>query len=264
MPQLGLICHIHGNVTLDKCYTCPVPCHSVPELAAILEGTRKVVRGSYSTTELPKSYKSVYLSRNYPFYVKPENLIPSTLGTSWHEKVEKHANSRFLLEQPFETIINGVTFTGRCDIIDTRLKLLWDLKNIAFYPVEKMLDGDWEDSTYRYQVNTYRHFIYPDAKEMWLSIAIRDWRKWMLKKHGVTRWPKIQVPFVSLEDTMAYVTERITTHAEIQKTGNPPDCTPDEMWMKKDGPTFCLDYCGGAQNCDQFRRWKDDNNYKEV
>ena len=264
MPQAGLKCHLYGNISIDKCPTCPVPCHPEPALRAILEGARTPKRGSYSVTELPKSYKCVYLERNNDYFVKPENLIPSTLGTSWHEKVEKHANSRYLVEQPFETTINGLTFTGRCDIIDTVLKIMWDLKNIAWYPVEIILKNDWDDSTYKYQLNAYRHFIYPEAKEMWLDIAIRDWKKWILEKYGCTRWVKIQVPFVSLEDTMAYVTERITRHAEIQETGKPPDCTKSEMWMKKDGPTFCLDYCGGADYCDQFKQWKQDHNYEEA
>jgi hypothetical protein len=229
-----------------------------------MDGARVPVIGSYSTTELPKPYKSVYLSRNYDYYVKPENLLPSTLGTAWHEKVEKHADSRFLMEQSFETVINGLTFTGRCDIIDTELKILWDLKTSAFYPIGLMLDGNWTESTFPYQVNTYRHFIYPDAKEMWLDISIRDWKKWMKTKYGISRWIKLQVPFISLENTVSYITERITKHAEIQETGNPPDCTKEEMWMKKDGPTFCLDYCGGAAYCEQHQAWRVENNYKEV
>ena len=63
----------------------------------------------------------------------------------------------------------------------------------------------------------------------------------------------------------AYVTERITKHAEIQESGNPPDCTEEEMWMKNKArtPNFCLDYCGGADFCDQFKAWKKENNYTE-
>ena len=263
--QVGLICHIHGNVTLDKCAACPFPCHPYPALEAILEGTRVPVRGSYSVTELPKPYKSVYLSRKHPYYVKPENMIPASLGTSWHEKVEKHGNSRYLMEQSFETTINGLTFTGRADIYDTVLKILWDLKNVAWYPVQLMLDNKWDQVTYDYQLNTYRHFLFPDAKEMYLDIAIRDWRDWIGKKHCVSRWVKIQVPFISLEDITAYITERITTHAEIAETENPPDCTPDDMWMnnREKVPKFCLDYCGGSAYCEQFKEWKKDN-YKEV
>ncbi len=266
--QVGLICSIHGNVTIDKCATCRVPCHPYPALVAILEGARTPVLGSYSVTELPKPYKSVYLSRNFDYYVKPENLLPTTLGTSWHEKVEKYGNERFLMEKSFKTKIDGLTFTGRCDIIDTKLKILWDLKTSAFYPIGLMLDGNWTESTFPYQVNTYRHFIYPDAKEMWLDVSIRDWKKWIAKKYGISRWIKIQIPFIPMEDTTAYVTERIIKHAEIQEScagvlGKLPDCTKEEMWMKEDGPVFCKDYCGGAAHCDQFKQWKKDSEYRD-
>ena len=262
--QKGLICRIHGNVTLDKCATCRVPCHPYPALEAILEGARTPVRGSYSTTELPRPYKSVYLSRNNDYYVKPENLLPATLGTAWHSLVEKHENSRYLMEQSFKTTINGLTFTGRADIYDTVLKILWDLKTSAFYPIGKMIEGDWSESTFPYQLNTYRHFLFPDAEEMWLDVSIRDWKKWMKPKYGISRWIKIQVPFMSLEEITNYVTERITKPAEYQDSGVLQVCTKYEMWMKKNGPTFCLDYCGGAAFCEQFKQWKKDNNYKEV
>ena len=261
----GLKCHLYGNITLDKCSTCPVPCHPEPALSAILEGSRTPVRGVYSVTELPNSYKSVYLSRNNPFYVKPYNLLPAAIGTAWHEKVAKHKNPRYLVEQYFEVEINGLTLRGQPDLYDTKLRILWDFKNIGYYPTRLMIDGQWDEVTYRYQMNAYHHFKFPEAKELWLDIAVRDWVKNIAAKYGIPRWLKIQVPFVPFEEILAYVTERITRHAEIQESGNPPDCTPDEMWMNNKGrlPNYCLDYCGGADFCEQFQQWKKDNDWKE-
>ncbi len=266
MPLVGLKCHLWGNVTLDKCVICPIPCHPYPALEAVLEGARTPVCGVYSVTEIPNPYQSVYLSRNNPYYVKPENLLRAAIGTAWHEKVAKHKNSRYVIEEYFEVKINGLTLRGQPDLYDTKLKRLWDYKHIGFYPAKLMMDRKWEKVGYGQQINCYYHYHFPKAEELWLDIAIRDWSPQLKVRYGIPCWIKIQVPFIPFEKVNALVTERITTHAEIQETGKFPECTPDEMWMnnKARRPNRCLDYCGGADFCAQLKKWKEENNYREV
>ena len=164
MPLAGFICPLTDKpVYFEKdCLSCKNKCNPSPVLAMLIK-SRQVKPKVYSVTEILKPLQSIYLSRNNPYFIPPDALIFASLGTAWHEKIEKTLNedeqtlfsSSYIWEEPFEVAFVGLAkLVGRPDLYNTKKKILWDFKTSAFYYTGKyLIEGKWEDSNYKWQLN---------------------------------------------------------------------------------------------------------------
>ena len=96
----------------------------------------------------------------------------------------------------------------------------------------------WSNTTYREQLNLYRACGYPDAKELWLEIIIKnpawDWKAddW---KDGIGPIARKQVPLLDPEKVIALAKKNIEN-----SMGEPPDCT--DTWNGIRCRRYCPNY----------------------
>ena len=260
---VGFICPITGeNVHLDEhCVKCHTPCEPLPLLAAMLEGVRGVVKGVYSATEIVKPRQCVYLERNFPYYTTPESNLWSVYGTALHKVIETGLDenndflfkNRYIYEKRFDVKVNGATLRGTPDLYDTQTKTLWDWKTVKYYYTGKfLLEHNWDESTYREQLNIYRTFFFPKAEHLKLKLLVRD-HNYRMKKECPSPSVTITVPIMGESEVREFVSRRLEESLEDQETCSPPPCSEKETWFKNGRYYRCEDYCGGKAYCQQYK-----------
>ena len=270
-PQ-GFICPKGaGNVPFDHCFmSCKQPCMSIPFLLAMAK-TREVKKGFYSTTTIYNPSQIVWLQRNKSYFIKPKSKVFATLGTAWHNVMEegledmneeerKHYHVEW--KNYFEVDFGFATLTGRPDLWIDDIKLLRDWKTMKYYTCKKLKTGDWDDSTYHWQLNTYRWFKYPEAQMVDLECIIKDWQT-RYEAENIAEHEIIPVPNIK-EDVLKQRAEYLLKlHSDCQKDPSKiQPCTREEVWYQdnprslNDGiPLRCKDYCDVHTVCPQAREW---------
>ena len=252
----GFICR-RGEVNFEYCINyCPSRCHPLPLLFALM-AHREVVPNVYSVTEILNPPQIVYLRRNRPYYNTIESLIWMTLGTAWHSVVEAQEESIVEhglggihgVEQAFEVNINGTTLTGRADYYDGETKTLWDFKTMKVYPVKKIMAGDWEDSTYKEQLNIYKVYGFPGAEHLKIEAIVKDWA---IRTKDVRPLEVIDVPMMPESEVRNMTEMLLMEHTNAQKSGRPRECTDEERWYRNGVYQRCKDYCAVSGVCPQY------------
>jgi len=119
--------------------------YPLPVLFMLTEDNRDVVSNRFSVTELLNPIQYTLLHRTNEYQVHPDDLLYATMGTAWHEKVERQKRSlneycpgRFLFEKDnklshsIPTPYGDVELTGIPDLYDTEKKILWDFKTALY------------------------------------------------------------------------------------------------------------------------------------
>ena len=269
---IGFICPRDGkNVPFDHCFMeCKHPCMSIPFLFAIAK-TREIQEGFYSTTTIYNPSQIVWLQRNRSYFIKPKSKVFATLGTAWHNVMEeglrdinheerKHYHVEW--DNYFEVDFGFATLTGRPDLWIDDIKNLRDWKTMKYYTCKKLKAGDWDDSTYHWQLNTYRWFKYPEAEIVDLECIIKDWQT-RYEAEGIHEHEIIPVPNIK-EDVLKQRAEYLLKlHSDCQKDSSKIiPCTKEDVWYQdnprslNDGvPLRCRDYCDVHTVCPQAREW---------
>ena len=281
---VGFVCPNTGNkIPFEQCFKeCPNHCFDLPILLA-LSRARKVVPGVYSATEILNPPKVVHLQRHNAYFSKPESLIWATFGTSWHLMLEQQKikirelglEQDYIFEnngKPFQAQINtsaGVaTLRGTPDLFHVPSKTLTDYKTMKYYyKVQYLLEKqNWSEGTEQWQMNIYRVYCFPMAKNMKMVALIKDWNQ-RLKAKGIPAIVKFDVPFIPDEVVKELVKSKIQYLLECEK--DPTiirDCTHEEKWITKKPPHLplrCLDYCPVNEFCEWFQNWSKDQRVTE-
>jgi hypothetical protein len=260
---VGFICPKDGaKRDFEFCFkTCDDHCEPLPLLLALAD-ERVKVPGQYSTTEILNPPQAVYLQRHNTYYAAPEGLLWATFGTAWHGVMERGAErlegigmkDRFVVEKPFSheivTPYGKAIFTGKPDAYDSWLEILWDYKTVKAYFVKNLRAKGWGQTTYGQQINIYRVYGFPEAKQMRLKCLVKDHSAMVERKDGVQASVTIQVPATPdpLVRDLVKAKLGILLHNEDDPASVRP-CSAHETWAGR----RCADYCNASEHCPQFR-----------
>ena len=251
-----------SNKSFDFCfYKCPAKCTELPILIS-LSSSREVVKDVYSVTEILKPPRVVNYMRQVDYWSSPFDLIYMSLGSAFHTIVE--SNGMDCPMHSFESALafrakldiggREITLTGKPDQYNEAAEILTDYKTAGYYAVKKLMDGDWEDSTYKLQVNMYRRHRFPNCKRQQLVMLVKDYTR-KLKIAGVRPIINIQVPWMTDEEID--IEEKIRLMDILvgdEDWRKSRDCTPEERWVNERTGEFvrCMDYCLVAPDCPQL------------
>lgn len=259
----GFICPLDGRqVNWDFCKrSCPARCIELPILLSLME-TRELVPSVYSVTEILKPPRIVNYNRQVAHYASPYDLMFMQLGTAFHTVVGGNQDlcpghtfeHQLYFEAPIDLGDRIVTLRGQPDQYNDKTQTLTDYKTAGYYSVKLLLEGKWDDSDYRMQVNLYRRYKFPDCQRMQLVMLIKDYSR-RLKHEGVPPLVTIEVP--RIEDSELDVEVKIRLMDILQGEEDwtlSRDCTDKERWKhKKTGEYIrCSDYCLVAPECPQW------------
>jgi len=263
MGLKGFICpQLKAAVPFHRCFNeCKKTCHPLPTLLA-LANTRPTEKGVYHVTEIINPYKVTCLQRYHDYYRSPESLIYVTFGRAFHSIIEETMpkvealglEKEFLFEHTnsfkvkIDTKYGSAFLSGTPDLIIPSAFQIWDYKTGKyFYEVQKLLEGRFEESKHPTQLNIYRAYAFPEAKELYLEMMIKDYSG-RVRALGVKPIEIIQIPIIPVDRIEAYVHERIENLLMYEKYPEKvPDCTPEETW----NGIRCNDYCDGSEFCVQ-------------
>ena len=208
---MGFKCPLENftvNREFDYCLLqCPTPCLELPELYVAAQ-YRGITPNRYSVTEILNPYQQVYLKRNFPYYVNPFSRVWMSLGTGYHKVIEKgialmpeEERSFYIMEDDahFAVEIDDCVLSGQPDYYDKPNKRLIDFKTMKAYSVKKLLEGDWEGSTYHWQMNFYRAYQFPEAEQLILSAIVKDWSTRIYDKDLISPQERIICPKNSID-----------------------------------------------------------------
>ena len=263
----GFICPRNDKkVTLKDCINCPNECMPVPILATLLND-RPVKEGEYHVTELQQPRQSDYLCRNFDYYMPPNSMVDSMLGTAWHNAVanrlmqddfDKLFAHNYEYEQTFRVVFDFATLVGTSDLYRIDRKILWDYKTAQVYSVKMFLKNGWNDPTWdkhRKQLNIYKVYQYPQTECLRLHIKVMGWDRLVAQELGKDKTFIRNVPILEPTEVKDYVMQRLKENIADQQSGTPPPCEKEDMWFNSKGePMRCLYYCGGKEHCKQFQQ----------
>lgn len=178
----GFVCPPHGEEPgrknkINYCLTkCTKKCAAPPLLAAMLEQEKQNPHAGnvISATMLTGGCKrQTYLRRTVDYYEEPDNKLPLFRGTLIHKLVEAGNTKQvqkagFLLEHHMEMDIETQSgkwiLSATSDIIDTKEKVLYDVKTLQEYALNLLIKGKergkWSThipDSYTLQANIYRY-----------------------------------------------------------------------------------------------------------
>jgi len=265
----GFKCPLDGkNTAFRFCqYDCPSRCMELPILLSLM-GSRDVVPGVYSVTEILKPPRIVNYNRQQAHYASPFDLMFMQFGTAFHEIVAGYQGQcpghlfehQLYFESKLDIGGREITLRGTPDQYDEKTGTLTDYKTAGYYSVKLLMEGKWTDSDYQRQVNIYRRFRFPDCEKMQLVMLIKDFNR-KLKHDGVPPLVTIQVPKIDDAELDTDIKIRLFDILDGEKDwAKSRDCTDQERWKHwKTGEMIrCEDYCLVAPDCPQFNEEEKD------
>lgn len=261
----GFSCPLDGgNKDFDFCfYKCQAKCTELPILFS-LSSSREVVPGVYSVTEILKPPRIVNYLRQVDYWSSPFDLIYMSLGSAFHSIVESNGldcprhsfEDALAFRVPLD--INGreIILTGKPDQYNEATDTLSDYKTSGYYGIKLLTEGEWDDSTYKLQVNMYRRHRFPNCKKQQLVMLAKDFTRKM-KQQGIQPIVTIQVPWMADEEVDLEEKTRLMDILEGETDWTKSrDCTPGERWKhKKTGELIrCVNYCLLAPVCPQLQK----------
>ena len=264
------------NKSFDYClFECPTPCLAAPMLY-IISQSRGIVDKRYSVTEILNPPQQVFLKRNNPFWVHPTDRTWMTLGIGFHKVIEEgltlmpeEERKNYVSEDEgkFEVVLGDATLTGIPDLYDKRAKRLTDFKTMKVYAMKKLKAGEWDDTTYGWQINLYKTFSFPGAEHLVIEAFLKDWNAQTFMRDGLQPYEKVTAPLMDNGTVERHAKFLLQRHVDIQDEKEPvPRCQRPDLWIpdnprnKNCGiPLRCRDYCEAVNVCPQAKEWQDKN-----
>jgi hypothetical protein len=208
-----------------------------PLAAALTKDSYSRGDASYSATGLLRPPRMAALfddPDNIMFRDVSENLW-TLFGTAVHSILEDSKHPDFITEERLYCSVSGIKLSGAIDVQHVQsdgTRVLQDYKTRKAYGV---MNNDSDEK----QLNIYAYIAHKNGiKVSGLQIInfVKDW-----SKHEAARKPDYppqdifiqNIPLWPIEQTEAFVMERIAAHEEA-RAGNLPDCTDEERWLRDD------------------------------
>lgn len=257
---VGFICPKDGSsVQFQYCFErCKDKCYHLPLLYDLAEN-RTLEDNVRSVTEILGPQQPSRLKRTKAYFYRPETRIWAVFGSGYHSVLEKNiykCPDGHCAEMRFDVKIGGVILRGTYDYYNGETLVDW--KTMKVYSVKKLKCGDWGSTTYGQQINIYRHYGCPEAKNMEISAAVKDWSRAVQAKEGIRPVEKIPVPMMTGKEIEDLVAARLAIHT------SPVDipCTQEELWIVQNPrsidfgkPLRCLEYCEVSTVCPAYKKW---------
>jgi len=208
-----------------------------PLAAALKKDTYSRGDAAYSATGLLRPPRMAALfddPDNIMFRDVSENLW-TLFGTAVHSILENSKHPDFITEERLYCSVSGVKLSGAIDVQHIQkdgTRVLQDYKTRKAYGV---MNNDSDEK----QLNIYAYIAHKnDIKVSGLQIInfIKDWNRHEAERKAEYPPQDIyikDIPLWPLEQTEAFVKERIAAHEEA-RAGNLPDCTDEERWLRED------------------------------
>jgi hypothetical protein len=281
----GFICpKSRKEVSFDFCSrVCMEHCMPFPVLLALSKQMQRRERDDrvWHVTEILSPPQIVWLSRNNPWYIAPNNIVDMNVGTSWHKKLEDMKEyveelgleDDYTIERTHEEEIKvyinelgkvkEIILSGTPDLYVESTKTLWDYKLVKYwYTLKYMLDGKWKDNTYMWQLNIYRTLWHKHAEALKLFCYIKDYKYNFKELYDLDQTEIVQVPILSHKAVLDGLKWGLTEHVTAQFTGKPRPCSAEEMWGDK--RLRCTHYCNVNRICPQYATFLGAKNIKEY
>jgi hypothetical protein len=212
--------------------------------------------GDISVTKLIDSPQLRILRNQYKESIVEDvtDRIWSLLGQAVHTILER-ANKSDVVEERLFADVSGWKLSGQFDRMDLRDACLDDYKCTSTYKVMMSDMIDWER-----QLNVLRWLAIQNGykvEKLRIIAILRDWRKADAKhKAGYPQQAvvTIDIPVWPLDETFAYIKERIALHQLAEQTNNVL-CSNEERWYT--GTTYALKKNGGKRAIKIFERKED-------
>ena len=150
------------------------------------------------------------------------------MGSVAHDILERADTEAWTEERLFITR-HGWVISGKFDRCVLHAETLQDYKVTATYSINDGPKDEWvaQANIYRLMLHEHGHKV----NRLQTVAILRDWQKSKAKKQD--SYPQVpavvlDMPVWSLEQTEAFITERLIAHGKAQT--ELPDCTPEERW----------------------------------
>jgi hypothetical protein len=219
--------------------------HGLPDaFVAAVRNDSYVGGGDISATKLIDAPQRRALYKQYKSAVVEDvsERVWSLLGQAVHTVLERAGTSALVEERLFAKV-NGWELSGQFDRLHLGDKTLQDWKVTTVFKADG--SEDWER-----QLNVLRFLAHENGYEvdhLQLIAIFRDWRRSDAVRnpdYPQTNVKIIDVPVWSLDQTKAYVEERIAMHQKADR-GEFVPCSDEERWYA--GTTYALIKEGGKR-----------------
>lgn len=159
----------------------------------------------------------------------PIDLLPSAVGTAWHEASAKWDDPKGASELRIEVEFEGWTISGQPDYFDD--EVLVDRKTAKVWS-RVFGKPEWEQ-----QLNLYRWLLARgagyDIDRLEVHVVYLDWMSSYAKKHHESglpplRFEVLEVPVWTYDQAEDFARRRL----ELLANPEPPLCTPEERWER--------------------------------
>ena len=196
-----------------------------------------------------------------------KDISQAEIGTLGHKGVESEILDRLIatdvvpeVELEYE-MKNDWKLTGTADIVDYECRVIYDLKFIKKYRVEKLqkaIEKDPESDTYIWQMNVYRYLLKKMTGQRFrMVVASLSCDGGFNFRKGIKEpvYQEIDIPI--LDDGIIesqFNTQVGLMENYLNKDKIPPVC--DDVWPRKVAgttvPVRCLQYCSYKEVCPRY------------
>ena len=209
---------------------------------------------NYSITELMKPLQAIYLAHNNDYDIDALKNTAALLGTAFHffmEHQEVENPEDYVMEKRYFKTIEDIVVSGQMDLYHKITRTLWDYKTSGMYKIGKIVkSGDLRKDAREWviQTNCYRFLSGLRCDHIKVLAIVKDFKYG--NNYGLDR-PAIVIdlPKIKLDVVEKWLTKRVIKVKGVLKTGEYPECTPEETW----GGIRCRDWCDVNVMCKQFK-----------
>lgn len=274
MPLKGVVCdsknpkYAGEKLSFDACLLCARRsqsdrwCHAP---YALIKGmaSNSVERkdaGLSATMLLDPCARRVILQQTEDYYEAPSRYWARFRGTLSHLLMETYdgGGEGIIQEVRFRKAVTvevdgvqvEVEITGKMDHVDVNQKLIIDYKSIKSINAQPVNQGRCKPE-HAEQVSIYRWLLDGGTNMETGETVHYDIERAGIIYFDMAGTRKIGAPMMSLEETEAFIRERVTPFARFSFTGELPDLWYDE---KGNRHRFC-DFCAVRDICD--KKWNE-------
>lgn len=211
--------------------------HGLPQsIVAAVTNDPYTGGGDISVTKLIDAPQIVNLTRQHDDKIEVDvsDRIWSLLGQAVHTVLERAGlrEEGMVAEQRLFAKVMGWEISGQFDVMHLESKKLSDFKVTTVYKARG--NDKWTQ-----QLNVLRWLAHQNGnpvEELEIVAIFRDWRKTEAERNRDYPRAAIQsipVPVWTLEETQAYIEERVALH-QAARSGKRVDCTDEERWYSGD------------------------------
>ena len=229
--------------------------HGLPDaLVRAIRNDPYQTGGDISNTRLIDSPQIRLLQKRYRELIVEDisEKLFALLGQALHTILER-ANGADRVEERLFAQCNGWNISGQFDRMDLNEGVLDDYKVCSVYKAEGGIE--WER-----QLNVLRWLAFENGHQIHTLRVIAFFRDWSAAKaERDPLYPQvaikiIKIPVWPLEQTKAYVSDRVDLHRTAEQTGV-MECSPEERWYS--GTKWALMKEGGKRATKLFDAFED-------